>query len=298
MAGPGAFITSDTVQQTPPKLEQQASLVGNTWSKNSNALDVLKTNPQSSSPDCLPPDPFGDIDSQLRKLKARCSEMATRACSSALHGLALTDNTTLIADNSAKQEARGERQKQKDASDVESAELVELHKTVGAIRDSGILTAPGRTGEGNTEYKLAIFKDGTHTKAYPNHFVGTDPLTHSDVYAQDSVITKEIVINTAMLNPLAKLVHSHPNKKGMDPYIFSKEDIVESNSANADSILIGPDGRVFIHKANFDGKYMNTANITDEMRIPDRVLGKFDKEGKFHQAKYHGTNVEFETEGF
>src|SRR5271156_2463372 len=138
MAGPGPFITSDSVQQAAPKLEQQASLVGNTWSRNSNALDVLRANPQSSNPDCLPPDPFGDIDGQLRTLKARCSEMTNRAFSSALHGLALGDNNTLIADNNAAREAKGEHQKKKNASDAERAESADLHKTVDAIRDSGI----------------------------------------------------------------------------------------------------------------------------------------------------------------
>jgi hypothetical protein len=43
---------------------------------------------------------------------------------------------------------------------------------------------------------------------------------------------------------------------------------------------------------------MDPANITDAMRVPDRVLGQFDVEGKFHPAKYHGENVEFETAGF
>jgi hypothetical protein len=69
MAGPGAFITSDSMQQAAPKLEQQSSLVGNTWGQKSNALDVLKANRQSSNIDCLPPDPFGDIDGQLLALK-------------------------------------------------------------------------------------------------------------------------------------------------------------------------------------------------------------------------------------
>jgi hypothetical protein len=69
MAGPGAFITSDSMQQTAPKLEQQPSLVGNTWGQKSNALDVLRANPQSSNLDCLPPDPFGDIEGQLLALK-------------------------------------------------------------------------------------------------------------------------------------------------------------------------------------------------------------------------------------
>jgi hypothetical protein len=234
----------------------------------------------------------------------RWSKMTNRTFSNAqalhmLNGFALGDNTTLIADNSATREAKGDQQKHKDMSDAEHAELADLHKTVDAIRNSGILTAPGRTGGGNVEYKMVIFRDGAHTTAYQNQYVGTDLITHSDVFMSHPDLEKEILINTTIkFNPLAKLVHSHPNKKGMEPYVFSKEDIAESNGAHADSILIGPDGRVFLHRSNPEGRLMNSANITDAMRIPDRLLGRFDAAGKFHPAKYHGKNVDFEIEGF
>src|SRR5271168_557828 len=69
MAGPGAFVIGDNMQQTALKVEQQVSLVGNTWSQKSNVLDVLRTNTSSTKHDCLPLDPFGDIDGQLLALK-------------------------------------------------------------------------------------------------------------------------------------------------------------------------------------------------------------------------------------
>lgn len=203
-----------------------------------------------------------------------------------------------IADNSSTREAKTEEQKRKDASDKQSPELAELHRTIDAIRDSEILTAQGRTLGGNVEYKMVIFKDGTHTKAYQNRYIGTDPVTHSDVYTCDPALAKEILVNTVKGNGLAKLIHSHPNKKGMQPDAFSKEDIAESNAANVDSILLGPDGRLFLHKAKPEGRLMDPANITEEMRHPDKVLGRFDAEGKFHPAKYDGKNVTFETKGF
>jgi hypothetical protein len=232
------------------------------------------------------------------------SEMINRTLLNAqaldmLNGFALSDNTTLIAENSATREAKGEQQRYKDVSDASRSELADLHKLVDAIRDSGILTAPGRTGDGNVEYKMVMFRDGKHTKSYLNQYMATDPVTHSDVFIEHPDLAREILINTTIqFNPLAKLVHSHPNKKGMEPSAFSKEDIAESNLARADSILIGPDGRVFIHKTNSEGRLMDPANITDAMRIPDRVLGRFDVEGKFHPARYHEKYVDFEIEGF
>ncbi len=84
----------------------------------------------------------------------------------------------------------------------------------------------------------------------------------------------------------------------MEPYAFSKEDIAESNASGANSILLGPDGRVFLHNSNPDGKLMDPANITDAMRKPDTVLGRFDANGKFHLAKQEGNNIVFETDAF
>jgi len=69
MAGPRAFVIGDNTQQTALKVEQPVSLVGNTWSQKSNVLDVLKTSSSFTKLDCLPPDPFGDIDGQLLAFK-------------------------------------------------------------------------------------------------------------------------------------------------------------------------------------------------------------------------------------
>jgi hypothetical protein len=62
-------MAGDSTQLTAPKLEQQPDLVGNTWGQKSNVLDILKARPASPKLDCLPTDPFGDIDGQLLALK-------------------------------------------------------------------------------------------------------------------------------------------------------------------------------------------------------------------------------------
>ncbi|MDZ4836863.1 MAG: hypothetical protein SGJ27_24035 [Candidatus Melainabacteria bacterium] len=176
--------------------------------------------------------------------------------------------------------------------------LVNVKQVVESMRESGILTAPGRTGTGDIEYKMVIYKDGSSSKAFQNQFVGKDPATHSDVFAAHPELIKEILFKTLMGNPIAILIHSHPNKHGMEPNAFSKEDVAESNASGADSIVLAPDGRVFLHKSNPDGKLMDPANITDAMRAPDAVLGRFDSDGKFHPAKYEGKNIVFEANAF
>lgn len=175
-------------------------------------------------------------------------------------------------------------------------DLGNVKQLVENIRNSGILNAPGRTGSGDVEYKMVVYKDGSASKAFKNQFVGKDPVTHSDVFATHPDLTKEILLKTFTGKGIATLIHSHPNKPGMEPYAFSKEDIAESNASGANSILLGPDGRVFLHKANPDGKLMDPAHITDDMRKPDRVLGKFDAKGNFHPAKQEGKNIVFEDE--
>lgn len=158
---------------------------------------------------------------------------------------------------------------------------------LSAIVDSGILTHLQREGTEPAEYKMFIYSDGSHSKSYQSVAAGVAKDTGSHMFLQNPELEKELLQKTLNINRVVPriVIHTHPDLPGADPTAFSKEDIQESNANATDSIIIAPDGTLYLHYTQSPWGPMDVRKISDKDRVPDRVLGRFDKFGGFHPVR-------------
>jgi RHS repeat-associated protein len=167
------------------------------------------------------------------------------------------------------------------------------------IRDSKILSNPD-TFKSGVEYHGVLYKNGDNTGMKKAILVGTNPSTNSQSYL--SPIGGDLVV-APFHGGVDSIVHTHPVSSGVgalktDPKLYSAEDVANANALNASSVIITSDMEVMF-KQGSNEKVQDPQKVPGKDRFPDKIVGMFSPDQKFHLAVFKGSKVvAYQAKGF